>query len=238
VLGSGLRLEVVKGEGDKSQMLETLRETRTEIALAFGAPPEKFGGVVSGESLTYANRDQNNQQALLDSINPDLVVIQEILTNVLPRPQYVVANTGAFLRSDLATRYQAHATGIGAGFITVNEARAFENLPAIEVDGPEPANRSEPALPISLAVNVDARQEPPVVNVEPTVKVDARSTHQHTHRHDGAHVAVDARQEPPVVYVEPPVVNVVTPAPEVRATRKTIEHTPDGRIAAIIEEPA
>jgi len=82
-------------------------------------------------------------------------------------------------------------------------------------------------------IDVDARQEPPVVNVDarqepPVVNVDNRS--------EPAVINVDARQEPPVVNVAAPNVTVEAP-PEQRATRKTIEHTADGRIAAIVEEP-
>ena len=239
ILGAGLKVEAMSVESDKSQMLETIRQVRTDIAGVFGVPPEKVGGTVGGTSLTYSNRDQDNQQALLDSINPDLVVIQDVLTLALPRPQYVIANTGAFLRSDLKTRYEAHSIAIAAGFMTVDEARALENLgPLPKSDAPIDPADDEPRM--ALTVNVDARQEPPVVNVEPSV------------------INVDARQEPTVVNVttpevvvnmpdididarqEPAVVNVtVEPAAPVeqRATRKTIEHTADGRIAAIIEEP-
>lgn len=151
VLGSGLRIDTVQSEGDDSQMLETIRQVRTDIAGVFGVPPEKVGGTAGGSSLTYSNRDQNNQQALLDSINPDLVVIQEVFTAALPRPQYVIANTGAFLRSDLKSRYDAHAVAISAGFMTVDEVRALENLP------PMPAPTMPAAPPNSPS---DASSDP------------------------------------------------------------------------------
>jgi hypothetical protein len=37
----------------------------------------------------------------------------------------------SLMRADLQTRYSAHASGINAGFLTRNEARRMENLPAL-----------------------------------------------------------------------------------------------------------
>lgn len=85
-------------------------------------------------------------------------------------------------------------------------------------------------------------QSTPIVNVDARSEhhVDATSTHEHRNEFTMPDIDVDARQEPPVVNVTTPEVVVNMPAPEVveaRAVRKTIEHTADGRIAAIIEEP-
>ena len=40
--------------------------------------------------------------------------------------------TGDLLRTDLKTRYDAYRTALAAGFMTVNEVRRLENLPAVE----------------------------------------------------------------------------------------------------------
>lgn len=128
VLGSGLKFEQVSVAANESQFLETVRQAAADIAISFNMPPEKIGAAVSGSSVTYANREQNQQQYLVDSINPDLVVIQESLDRYSPRPQYCKFTTGAFLRSDLLTRYQSYQIGIGSRFMTPNEARALEEM--------------------------------------------------------------------------------------------------------------
>lgn len=128
ILGSGLKFEKVSVAANESQFLETIRQTYADIAISFNLPPEKIGAAVSGQSITYANREQNQQQYLVDSINPDLVVIQESLDRYSPRTQYSRFTTGAFLRSDLLTRYQSYQIGIGSRFMTPNEARALEEL--------------------------------------------------------------------------------------------------------------
>jgi phage portal protein BeeE len=38
------------------------------------------------------------------------------------------------LRSDLPTRYAAYSTGIGAGFLLPDEARALEDMPPLPDD--------------------------------------------------------------------------------------------------------
>jgi hypothetical protein len=45
-------------------------------------------------------------------------------------------NVDGLLRSDLSTRYAAHAVGIGSGFLTVDEARAYEDLPPLVAPDP------------------------------------------------------------------------------------------------------
>ena len=57
------------------------------------------------------------------------------MTRLLPRPQFAKFNVDAFLRADLATRYSSYKTGIEAGFLEINEARAWENLEPINNPG-------------------------------------------------------------------------------------------------------
>lgn len=128
VLGSGLRYEKVSVPANESQFLETIRQNQAEIAIVLGIAPESIGVSVSGSAVTYANREQNAQQVLLNTVNNDLLLWQEVLHDVVPVPQFVRFNTGAFLRSDLKTRYESYGLAIGAGFLEPNEARAFEDL--------------------------------------------------------------------------------------------------------------
>lgn len=131
VLGSGLTVEHVKVDADESQFLATMRHVQVDICQVFGVPPEKIGVASSGSSVTYANREQQVQQFLVDSINADLVLIQEVLGALLPRPQFVRFNTGALLRSDLKSRYDSYKVALDADFLTVDEVRELEERPPI-----------------------------------------------------------------------------------------------------------
>lgn len=132
VLGSGMRYEKVSVSPNESQFIETATRAAADIAASFNMPPEKIGAAIAGSSLTYANRDQANQQYLVDSINPDLVVVQESFGRHMRPGTYARWNTAAFLRSDLKTRYEAARIGVDAGFLTPNEVRALEELPPLE----------------------------------------------------------------------------------------------------------
>jgi phage portal protein BeeE len=68
----------------------------------------------------------------MDSINPDLVVIQDVFTRALPPGVYARWETGAFLRSDIKTRYESYAIGLASGFLSVDEVRAKEELGPME----------------------------------------------------------------------------------------------------------
>lgn len=126
VLGAGLKLEHVKVEKNESQFNETITHVGGQVCQAFGVAPEEVGLVGTGSSITYANRT-DAKQASIDRMNPDMVLIEEALTDELPPPQFAKFNTGAYLRGDIGTRFNQYATGIGAGFLTVDEARAFED---------------------------------------------------------------------------------------------------------------
>jgi HK97 family phage portal protein len=129
VLGTGLKLEQVSVKADESQFLNTMRQAAAEIALCFNMHPDKIAAAVSGSAVTYANREQNQQDMLDDSMNPELVVVQEVFTQKVLRPgEWVMFNTAALLRSDLAARMAAYASGIQSEVLVPNDGRAREAL--------------------------------------------------------------------------------------------------------------
>jgi HK97 family phage portal protein len=139
VLGSGLRWEKVStSDVNESQALATMRHAQVDICQIFGVPPEMIGIASSGQSITYQNRESQQQAWLINGVNADLVLLQEILTANLPRPQFARFNTGALLRSDLMSRYSAYSTALGAGFLSVSEVRELEDR------GPLPADMTPP----------------------------------------------------------------------------------------------
>lgn len=131
VLGSGLKYEKVSVAPNESQFLETATRVAADIAISFNIAPERIGAAIAGQSITYANRDQQVQQGLVDAVNPELVVVQESITRHMAPGTYAGFATGAFLRSDLKTRYEAASIGIEAQFIHPDEARAWEDLPPL-----------------------------------------------------------------------------------------------------------
>jgi HK97 family phage portal protein len=140
VMGAGLKYERVQINPQEAQFLDSQRFTVEQIARIYGVPPEMIGGATSGQAVTYANREQRAADWLTFGFMPYLVPLEAALTALLPRPQRVKFNVDAVLRSDLKTRYESYQIGIGAKFLTPNEARSLEDL--LPVDGgdtfPEP----------------------------------------------------------------------------------------------------
>jgi HK97 family phage portal protein len=142
IMGSGLKYERVQISPDESQFLDSQRFTVEQIARIYGIPPELIGAATSGSSVTYANREQRAADWLSFGLMPYLIPIEDALSTLVPRAQRVKFNVDGLLRSDLSTRYAAHAVGIGSGFLTVDEARAYEDLPPLVAeDQPLPVDQ-------------------------------------------------------------------------------------------------
>ena len=123
VLGSGMKYEKISVAANESQFIETMRQAAADIAISFNLPPERINAA-SGSKNEYSNVNSNQQQYLIDSINPDFVVIGEALERYTPRGQYLRWNTGAFLRSDAKSQFEMAEIGIRAKFWAPSEVRA------------------------------------------------------------------------------------------------------------------
>jgi len=140
VLGSGLALKPWAINAEESQFLQTLQHNAVAVAGVFGVPPEMIGASVGGSGLTYANREQRAQDFLNNAINPWLVRLEVALSAWFPRGQVVKFNTGALLRSDLKTRFDAYKIAIGGKpWMLPSEAREFENWTPVDgIDDGQP----------------------------------------------------------------------------------------------------
>ena len=127
-LGAGLKFHAVQVSPGEAQFLEARQASAIDICQIFGVPPEMLGLAASGQSVTYTNREQRALDFVAFSLQWWLTRFEEVLTGILPRPQYVKYNVDAFLRADLLTRYQAHQLSYGK-WKSANEIRALEDDP-------------------------------------------------------------------------------------------------------------
>jgi len=120
---------------EQMQFLQTRKYQAAEIAAQmFMIDPSELGISVDGTSLTYANLEQRNTRFVRVSLLPWIVRIEKALSDLMMRPRYAKFNVDGLLRSDLPTRYAAYSTGIGAGFLLPDEARALEDMPPLPDD--------------------------------------------------------------------------------------------------------
>jgi len=132
VLGGGAAWKAVSISPEQAQFLESRRFTDAQIAAQwFRVDPTLIGVGVEGQSLTYQNVESRNTHLVRHTLLPWIVRLERMFTMLLPRPQYAKFNVAGLLRADLATRYSTYATGIESGFLTADEARAYEDLPPL-----------------------------------------------------------------------------------------------------------
>ncbi len=121
-----------------SEIVATRKLTREEVAAAFNMPPPVIGIL---ERATFSNIEEQHIMEYSDTDGPWLRAIERALKSQLIRQeltmkgQYVEFDLNEVLRGNTTARYEALTKAVGAPFITVNEARAGENLPPI--DSPE-----------------------------------------------------------------------------------------------------
>jgi HK97 family phage portal protein len=143
VLGDGASFQPVTISPEESQFLETSRANIATVARYFRVQPELIGGE-SGGSLTYANVEQRALDFLQFGLAPWLVRLETAISGLLSSTTTVKFNAGALVRTDLLTRYQAHESGIRAGWLLRSEARELEDRPPVPGIDDQPESDDSP----------------------------------------------------------------------------------------------
>jgi HK97 family phage portal protein len=116
---------------NESQFIESRRVGVAEIARTFGLPPEMIGGE-AGSSLTYATVEGRALDFVRYSLTPWIVRLERAIGDLLPRGQTVRFNVNGLLRGTTKERYEAHKIALEAGWLSIDEVRALEDLPPQE----------------------------------------------------------------------------------------------------------
>lgn len=131
VLGSGAKFVQLYLSPEDALWIDAQKFNTTAAARLFGVPASLMLATVEGNTQTYANVAQDWLGYVRFSLMQYLVEIEDSLSQLLPRGSEAKFNVEALLRSDTTTRYEAHKTGIEAGFLLRSEVRGIENLPPI-----------------------------------------------------------------------------------------------------------
>jgi HK97 family phage portal protein len=125
VLNANTKFTPLSWNPEELELVDARKFTLTELELIFGLPVGWLGGQTS--SRTYSNIEQDAVNLLKFSLGGHLARFEQTLSLAFPRGTVARANMDVVLRADTLTRYQAHAIGIGAGFLTDDEARELEH---------------------------------------------------------------------------------------------------------------
>ncbi|MDK0737890.1 phage portal protein [Clostridium perfringens] len=135
-----------------AQFLENSKLTKREIAAAFGMKSYHLNDL---ERATFNNLTEQQKDFYITTLQPSLTNYEQEMQDKL-FSQYetlkdvrVEFNVDTILRSDIKTRYESYRIGIQSGFLSPNEVRKKENLPAKEGGDELLANGS--MIPIIMA---------------------------------------------------------------------------------------
>lgn len=139
---------------EDAQMLETRGFGVEEICRFFGVPPVMVGH--AGAATSWPTSAE--QQGLIFqrfSLKPRLECIEQAMNQQLLTPEdrangvSIEFNIEGLLRGDSAARAAFYAQGLQNGYFTINEVRAWENLPP--VDGGDTPRMQMQNIPITQA---------------------------------------------------------------------------------------
>jgi HK97 family phage portal protein len=135
VLEGGLKFEPIGVSHEDAQFVESRRFNTEEVARIFGVPPHMIGADIKG-SMTYSNSELESLRLLKHTLGPWLARIESAVNfacipSLERRQLYAEFLPDALLATDTAGRYAAYKTALEAGFLTLDEVRRKENLPAL-----------------------------------------------------------------------------------------------------------
>lgn len=130
VLSHGVKYDAIQVSPEESQFLETIKANRTTIALFYGVPPDMAGGEVSN-SMTYSNRQDRNLDFLTYTAGTWAARMDEVLTDLLPRPQRACLEPSNLLRLDAKTQTDVAVARVRGGLASRDEGRDLVGLPPI-----------------------------------------------------------------------------------------------------------
>lgn len=159
VLIGGATLETISFSPEDAQWLESRRFGVQEIARIYGVPPHLLADSSNSTSWGSGLSEQNlafGQFALRPWITRIEEAHNQLLASAGLVDQRLKLNLDASLRASPKDRYTVYAMGIRNGVLTVDEARALEDLPPLPGDAGSgdlsPRDLAEALQKIYLAV--------------------------------------------------------------------------------------
>jgi HK97 family phage portal protein len=155
VLEDGMTFEPNTATAQQSQLIETRKLTREEVAAAYHVPPAMIGIV---ESQGYGSIREQHSALYQDTLGPSVAMLEGELLNQLGNEfsdlegVYLQFNINEKMQGSFDEESSALMTAVGSPWMTRNEARARMNLPAV----PDP-DFNKPVTRLDIAEGQNAR---------------------------------------------------------------------------------
>jgi len=133
VLYGGAKFVPTMVNPSESQLLDERKFAVEEVARLFRVPLFALGINTPG-AVSYASVEQQQLHFMQHTIQPYVQVLEDSFQPLLSDPRsFLKFNLSSIIRADLSTRTQAYSTALLAGYMSVNDVRALEDLR--DVDG-------------------------------------------------------------------------------------------------------
>jgi HK97 family phage portal protein len=134
VLSAGAKFVSTNIENDKAQFIDSRRMAVEDVARAFKIPPHLLG--LPG-TTSYASVEQNNIAFVTHTLRPIIAIIENAFSTLLTAEPggenaFVKFTLDGLLRGDANSRFSAYSQGLSSGWMTINDVRRLEDLPAVE----------------------------------------------------------------------------------------------------------
>lgn len=148
VLTEGAKFTKVSVNPDDAQFLQTRQFQVPDVARIYGVPPHLIGDATGSTSWGSGLAEQNSA-FVQHTLRPLVERIESgfnwlLRSEGLPADAFVKLTLDGLLRGSNKDRLESYVAGIDAGFYTVAEVRAWENLPPLpEIIEPQKVDADE-----------------------------------------------------------------------------------------------
>ena len=128
VIGNGVDYDPIALSPKDALFTEVQSQMVQSIARLFGVPARLLLTGVDGTSDTYSNLTEENQVFYRHTLMAYLDVIEDAISNCLPRGTRVKFDYEGLFKADMKARYDAYKVAIDGQWMTPEEIRAKEGL--------------------------------------------------------------------------------------------------------------
>lgn len=141
VLESGLKYVPATIPPREAQWLEAREYGVEEIARLYGVPADLL---MDNSATGNTNVEQRAMSFVKFGLHQWITRLEKRITvHLAPRATFAEFVLNGLLRGDALSQANVYASAIGAGYLTVNEVRALENLPPLPEEEPTEAQEPE-----------------------------------------------------------------------------------------------
>jgi len=132
VLMNGMKATQLTVNPADSQMLDQRRFAVEDVARLFRVPLFMLGVNTPG-SMSYNSVEQQMLFFVQSTILPRVEMLEDAFSKLLLNERsFIKFNLSSIVRADLSTRTEAYSKALLAGYMSVNEVRALEDMRAVE----------------------------------------------------------------------------------------------------------